>query len=570
MKIARTARFVILLAAWLSVSCAPTMPGPGGAASPGQSGEPSVSQAPKVMTIAFRREPATIEGFLGQGGTAGGAGEIRDLVHNHLTVLDPNDNAVPQLAAELPSVENGLWQVNDDGTMDMTWKLRPNVFWHDGTPFTSQDLMFSFTLHQDRDLAHAYGAVTRLMASASAPDSTTFRVHWSVTYPKALEGAGLSPMPKHLLEELYRTDKEAFLNSSRFGGEFVGLGPYRLTKWEPSSHMEMERFDRYFLGRPPLDKVVMRFVFDQNTLIANMLAGVIDLAIPPSVDLDGAVEVKQRWEGTGHTVRIEPVNAIQYIELQFQPQYARPANGIPNRMVRQAMYHALNRDEYAATISHGLGPAADSWYAPSDPIRQELQGAIPQYPYDPNRAQQLLAQAGWSRGADGILAHPASGERMELELWSNSRQGERPAVVLAEDWKAAGASVQVVPIPVARADDREYLSQYPAALLARLPIRSVPGKADSRLISSAENRWSGSNRSGYTNPRADAVLDQLATTIDRRVQIQLQREQVSILMGDLAFYPLAWEVLPILALKGVKGDVRPYNTGWNTFEWTKE
>jgi peptide/nickel transport system substrate-binding protein len=552
----------------LVASCAPAAPD--GRAAAGQSVQSSVSQAPKVMTIAFRREPATIEGFLGDGGTAGGAGEIKDLIHNHLTVMDPNDNPVPQLVAELPSVENGQWRVNDDGTMDMTWKLRPNVLWHDGTPFTSEDLLFSFTLHKDRDLAHAYGAVTRLMESASAPDPLTFTVHWSVTYPLALEAAGLTPFPRHLMEEAYRADKETFLNSSRFGNEFVGLGPYRLMKWEPSSHMEMERFDRYFLGRPPLDKVVMRFVFDQNTLIANMLAGVIDLAIPPSVDLDGAVEVKQRWEGTGNTVRIEPVNAIQYLELQFQSQYARPLNGIPNKMVRQAMYHALNRDEYAATISHGLGPAADSWYAPGDPMRKELGSAIPQYPYDPNRAQQLLSQAGWSRGSDGVLVHRPSGERMELELWSNSRQGERPAVVLAEDWKAAGASVQVQPIPAARADDREYLSKYPAALLARLPIRSIPGKADSRLISAAENRWSGKNRSGYANPRVDAILDQLATTVDSRVRIALEREQVSILMGDLAFYPLAWEVLPILAVKGVGGDIRPYNTGWNTFEWTKD
>jgi peptide/nickel transport system substrate-binding protein len=95
------------------------------------------------------------------------------------------------------------------------------------------------------------------------------------------------------------------------------------------------------------------------------------------------------------------------------------------------------------------------------------------------------------------------------------------------------------------------------------------GKADSRFISSAENRWSGSNRSGYTNPRADALLDELARTIDPRRQLELQREQVRELMGDLAFYPLAWEVLPVLAVKGVQGDIGPYNTGWNVFEWSK-
>jgi peptide/nickel transport system substrate-binding protein len=543
----------------------PAAPPTGGAVGQAAAAQP----APKVLTLGKLEEPLTIEGFTG-GLTAGGAGEVRELVQNHLTTLDPNDTPVAQLSAELPSEGNGEWRVKDDGTMDVTWKLRPGVVWQDGAPFTSDDLLFSLTLHKDPDLPNQYGSVTRLMTSASAPDPLTFVVHWSSVYTRALEAVGLTPMPRHLMEERYHTDKDAFANSTLFTSEFIGLGPYRMVRWDRGSAMELTRFNGYWRGRPPLDRVIVRFIFDPTAMVANMLAGSVDLITPPSVDADAAVELKTRWEGTGNSVRIEPVPAIQYLELQLQPQYAKPANGLALLPVRQGMYQALDRPSYAAAISHGFAPAADSWYAPYTPVRKELEDAIPQYPYDPARSQQLLAQGSWTRGADGVLVHQPDSQRLEIELWSNAREGEKPAVVLAGDWKVAGADATVTIVPPARSQDREYLSKYPGVLLARLPIRNMVAKADSRLISSADNRWTGNNRSGYANARADQLADELARTIDPRRQIQLQREQVNVLIGDLAFFPLAWEVLPVMMLQSVKGDVRPSNSTWNVFEWTKE
>src|SRR5439155_12561721 len=138
---------------------------------------------------------------------------------------------------------------------------------------------------------------------------------------RALDGVGLTPLPRHLLEELYRSDKDAFTKSSRFTTDFIGLGPYRLARWEHGTFMELTPFADYFLGRPPLDAIIVKFLFDQNIMLANIFAGGIDLLSPPSVDLDGALEAKRRWDGTGNTVRIEPVAGLQYLELQVQAQY---------------------------------------------------------------------------------------------------------------------------------------------------------------------------------------------------------------------------------------------------------
>ena len=160
--------------------------------------------APKVLTIGTLGEPVTFEGFNGQGGSRGGAGITGDLIHSHLTAIDPFDQAVPQLATEIPSIEKGTWKVNPNGSMDMTWKLHNNVLWHDGQPFSSDDLMFGFALHKDSEMAHAYAATARLMESATAPDPNTFVVHWSKVDTTALQVKALTPFPRHLMEEGYK------------------------------------------------------------------------------------------------------------------------------------------------------------------------------------------------------------------------------------------------------------------------------------------------------------------------------------------------------------------------------
>ena len=528
------------------------------------------SSSPKILTIAVQSEPATFEGFTGEGGSGGGAGEIRMLIHSHLTTNDPNDDSYPDLASELPSVEAGTWRVNPDGTMDMTWKLRQDVKWHDGTPFTAEDLIFSLELHKDPDLAHAYRQQTRIMESATAPDPHTFVVHWSKIDVRALEARALTPFPRHLMEAGYRADKNSFITSPLFTSEFVGLGPYKMASWTPGSQIELARNDAYFRGRPPLDRVIFRFIGDASTMVANVLSESVDLILPPSVELEAALEVKQRWEGSGHQVRIEPMPRVQYLELQFRPEYARPVNGQPNLTVRRGLYHALDRQQMAEVVTAGLGPVADSWFRPTDPLRREIETAIPQYPFDTNRAQQLLSQAGWTRGSDGILTHSPSGERFEMEIWTNPQASEKGTAIIADNWRTVGVDAKINIIPAARANDREYTAQHPGPLLTGTYLDQYLERLNGGDLASAANRWSGRNRSGYANPKTDELLDRLSSTVDPRQRLPLLREQVAEIMGDVATMPLFFEPRPILALKSVRGDIHPNNSAWNAFTWDKQ
>src|SRR5205823_5421880 len=123
----------------------------------------------------------------------------------------------------------------------------------------------------------------------------------------AEQAQGLDPLPEHLLAEPYaKGDPDAFVANNYFTDNYVGLGPYRLSKWNRGSDMVLERFDRYFLGAPALDQVRIRYITDPNTMVAAILSDAVDVVWPIAVDSDAALDVQDRWKGTDNVVHFEP------------------------------------------------------------------------------------------------------------------------------------------------------------------------------------------------------------------------------------------------------------------------
>lgn len=219
-------------------------------------GEAPPAAAPKTLTVGVQREPTDlgIQFGLGTSNSAGGAGSVKLMAHDKLAIEKELDSWRPQLAVELPSVAAGTWVLHPDGTMDTTWRIHPNIRWHDGQPFTAGDLMFSFKVFMDPDLP--IGRPSRAFTqSASAPDPYTFVIRWSGTFVDADQGDIGAIRPKHVLDELYTRSREEFTNSPWFTTEFVGLGPYRLAHWEQGAYLELVRFDAYYMGRPPIRRM---------------------------------------------------------------------------------------------------------------------------------------------------------------------------------------------------------------------------------------------------------------------------------------------------------------------------
>lgn len=520
---------------------------------------------PKILTLGLQQEPPGFNTQIVQGTTTGGSNYVLPIAHNYLMIQDHTFAYRPQLAAEALSTERGTWRVNPDGTMETTWRVRPNVKWHDGAPFTAEDLLFTFNVYKDPDIPNSAGAVTGRMTAASAPDPLTFTIHWLSVYVQADRALALTPVPRHLMQEAYRADKTGFVNSPRFTTEFVGLGPYRLVRWEGGVIMEFARFDDYYLGPPPLDGIIVRFIADPNAMVANILAEAVDVLLPTLSDVETVREVRRRWEGTGNHVIFEVSDSLLHWEIQHRIELARPRNGLTDRSVRQALYHAIDRDTLTEVITGGLAPAADSWIAPTDPLRSHVQTAIPQFPYELRRAEELLKRAGWQRGRDGVLLHQASGERFELML-AGAPGRIREITLIGEGWKTAGVEVELYTIPPALDRDREHRSTLPGVgFVGASGEDFYADRLHSKFMTTAANRWSGPNRGGYSNPRVDALLEKLVVTIEPVERLTLHHALLQEQMGDVALMPLFWRADIALALKRVHNVVG--RTTWNVLEW---
>lgn len=554
----------------LVAACAP-------ASAPGPSGPVDAARppAPKILTIALQREPTDFEGFGTSSTTAGGAQQVKNIVDDGLTYTDRAEVRHPLVALDYPTFQKGTWKVLENGGMETTWKLRPNVKWHDGHLLAPDDFTFGFMVQKDEDLPSRQRVVSRIQTQVAFPDPLTMVISWSAPY-YAADAAAVTPLPRRILEESYTTDKlTAFVNHNYFTTEYIGKGPYKLDRWERNVQFEFSRFDDYYLGRPPLDRVIVKIIGDPQTAVANILSGTVDIILPTGVDLDAGLEVKRRWEGTGNVVRADTTGRHVEFEVQYRQELAKPVNGLRIRDVRLALYQALDKNGINEVGSAGLGPLSDSWVQPWEVLRKDLEASIPRYPHDLAAAERLLAQNGWAKGSDGVLVHQ-SGERFDLDIWANQAIGwDKIAAVAADQWKSIGVRATVATVPPAMIGNRQYESGYSGLFVTNVNIeqfwaRNTAGRYDSRHVTGPANNYNASNRGAYASPRIDAIYDRIYTTLDPVALLALQRELVQIAMGDLAQMPLYWEVVPVLKLKGVKDHEGGLTHTYFFFDWDKE
>jgi peptide/nickel transport system substrate-binding protein len=542
-------------------ACAPQAQ-PAQTSAPAQGSAPSAQSGPKTLRLAMDFEPRD---FLlpARRGTSGG--EFLAIADAQLTVFDSKGDAIPRLAAEVPSIEKGTWRVAPDGTMQVTWKLRPGVTWHDGRPLTTDDFLFGWEY-----LNHPGAVITKRGWTASAEriealDASTMVVHFKQIDVTATESFGggqvvLRAFPRHLIGAAFAAgDIDAFHGHAYWKDSFVGLGPYKLAKRELGSHAEFVRFDDYLGGRPPLDRIIARYYFDPGTLLAAILAGEVDTYDGPSVNVSEAVELQKRWQGTRNQVLLGPEGSLQSLAPQFRPDVVT-LKALLDRPVRQALYRALDREAANQVATQGLAQVADSWIPPDDPRRQmpAFRDAIVQYPFDLARAQRELEDLGWRKGPDGILVNPA-GERFEFEIRLKPESyAPGQLAVFADTYKKIGVSIiQTIKTPQ-QMTDREWTTLYPGMRAPGNPYTNYEAILfNSKSIAGPANRYNGQNRNGYVNPEMDALLDRLAITIPSDERARITADIARIGTTDLPVLPILWEVHAVIAGEKVRNVQKP-------------
>jgi peptide/nickel transport system substrate-binding protein len=559
---------MLALCAFVVLACGPTpaRPGPGP-----EAGDAGGARAPrKTLTIPGRAEPGGLAHL--ETTTFTGATEIRNIYHAGLAVWDHRMEPRPLLAQELPDQERGSMRLLPDGSMEVTYRIRSSLTWDDGAPFTAHDMAFSWKLGADPEIPVLQRRVYQLADVVEARDDLTLATHWPHPYAfaRVIHAIDIFPAPRHLLEDAYRTDKEAMLGHPWFGEGWVGLGPYRLARWERGSHMEFVAREAYPLGTARIDRIVLRFFADANAVLTSLLAGTIDVVQFPTLSIEQGLAAREQWERRGlGTIHHTPTSLLRILAQPRSPTLQDPR-------LRQTLLHGIDRPELAESLSHGLVRVAHSFLHPREPAFTRADQTIAKYPHNATRGSQLLADLGWRRGSDGELAN-AAGERLVLpwQLESGDQELANLHAALSAQWGRLGITLEPTILSRAAARSPEAQATFPGLAPAGgdTTIQNLRLWWHSSAIPRPENRWTGNNRAGWANPRADALLDELYRQLVPERQQEMLVEIAQLWANDLPALPLWFQVETVAISSRLRNAYpRPNSSGafatlWNVAEW---
>lgn len=332
---------------------------------------------------------------------------IADLMFEPLIHADAKNNPVPMLAAQVPTLQNG--GISKDG-LTITYHLRKNVKWTDGVPVTSKDVKWSWQAIMDKNnniiSTHGYDYVKGI----DTPDDYTVVVHLKQKFSPfvstffADSDQPYNVAPAHIMSKYPNINNIPFNNDPT-----VGDGPFKFVRWVHGDHIELTANDNFFMGKPGLRGIYIRIVPDENTTINLLRTHEIDWMFESSINNYPLVKdvpgVKLAWVD---------VNGYEDIQLNVQRPYLQDVR------VRQAIAYAVDKQRIVQTSTYGQEHIATE---DQPPFMWAYDPSVTDYPHDIQKAKDLLQQAGWTPGPDGMMTK--NGEKLTLVLVSNNSNATR-------------------------------------------------------------------------------------------------------------------------------------------------
>jgi ABC-type transport system substrate-binding protein len=561
---------LLLLATTASVigcapaALAPTLEGSG----EGQPAEPS-----RTLRLVIRAEPGSIAGTI-LIPTGISTGSQRRIFNAGLALEDGEGRFQPYLADGVPELNTESWRVFPDGQMETRYRLKPNLSWHDGTPLAAADFVFAYQVYTSSQFGISRSFPHAAMAEVRAPDAQTVVIRWGQLYPDATElgSQELAPLPRHLLERTFEAEPETFDGLPFWTTEYVGAGPFRLDRWEAGAFIEAVAFDAHVLGRPKINRVKITWNADFNTNLATLLAGEADMPVDDSIRVDQGLLLEREWAArSGGTVQYRP-HLPRFVQVQHRAEYANPP-AVRDVRVRRALSHAIDKGAINETLFEGKGITSDSLIYPTLDFYPLVDRAVPKYPFDLRRTEQLMLESGYAKDTGGFWASPTEG-RLNLEVRNiQSAQNDAERAILADSWRRAGFEVTEDVFTPAQTRDGQTLGTFRA-----LSITSAAAVREGLKIedytcdraSRPETRWFGQNRGGWCNPQYDRLVEGFLATLERSERNQLVAQAVTVLTEDLGLLPLHFNPQVIAFAAGVRGvnvKVPAADLSWNIQEW---
>ncbi|MBI5420084.1 MAG: peptide-binding protein [Deltaproteobacteria bacterium] len=464
----------------LLAGCAGEKKGGAGKGAAGASGPPAYGDALVDGSIG------DVSGFVSAVTSDQPSHAAAGFVFNGLVRYDKN----LQLEGELAE----SWEVSKDGKK-ITFHLRENVKWHDGAPFSSGDVLFTYRKMIDPRTPTAYAEDFKQVSRVLAPDPYTFIAEYDKPFAPALASWGMHILPKHLLEE-YPDISKSPLNKKP-----VGTGPYRFLEWKTGEKVVFEENPDYFEGRPYISRVVIRVIPDPATMFLELKSGGIDyMGLTP-------------LQFTRQTETPEFKNSFnKYRYLSFGYTYLGFRLSHPffsDKRVRQAIAHAVNKKEIIDGVLFGLGHEATGPYKPGT---WAYNPNVKKFAYDPAKAKAILGEAGWKPGRDGILAK--DGRKFAFTVLTNAGNESRAktAAIIQQNLAAVGIKMEIRTVEWAAFINEFVKKRKFDALILGWTIPQDPDLFD--IWNSAKTGPDELNHIGYANAEVDRLLEKGRRTFD--------------------------------------------------------
>ena len=388
----------------------------GGTDAPGAAGASN-----DLLVIGYDREPDTMNRY-----ATHILEDIESCVVEGLVTNDEQMRVVPLLAAGIPTVVNGGVTLRPDGGMDVTWKLRSGVTWHDGTPHTSADVKFTVEAINKGDWQPESVDGFDRITGVDTPDSLTAVVHYREPYAPYQLQFVRGTLPRHLLAG------RDLNTANEYNRAPLGTGPYRVKEWKTGEYVLLEAVPRYWRtgAAPKIRQLLFRFLTNTTTRINLLKSGEVHMVALVPWD-----QVRALRTVPGLRLNTVVGNGYEHVTLN-----QRQIPAFADVRVRRALAHAVDRPLLVKTILDGQVEIVNG---PIQPLNPAYEPNVARYDYDTTTANRLLDEAGWQRGANGMRAKAGTPLAFTLITQSGFAIRENVSQSLQQAFRAIGVDMQI-------------------------------------------------------------------------------------------------------------------------------
>ena len=479
---------------------------------------------------------------------------VEFIVFDSLWKIDENGTFVPNLAAEMPTVANG--GISADG---LTWtiKLRKDVTWHDGAPFTAHDVAFTLdTLLNPKVTVRSRNGHENVASYAATDDSTLSITLKQPFAPYLVSWQKTSIIPKHILAAV------PDINTASFNTAPVGTGPFKFKQRVAGSYIEFEANPKYHGGAPKLSTLVQKYVPDQQTLFAQFQTGEVDI-----YDLQGIPPLLYAKAKTlpGAKIMLSASPFVEFIYFNCgKPQFA-------DKRVRKAIYMAIDKKGWIDQVYYGVPIPTLSFLPPN---HWAYNKKLVDPGYDPKKAAALLDEAGWMLGSDGVRAKDGVRLSFTMSTTAGNKSRELAQQLVQQNLKKIGVQMTIKNMPASVVwGDYTVKSEYDTLMVGWDALLYPDPDYGDRIVSTAipAKGGNGSNYVQYENKEIDALCAKGVTVVDQAERKAIYDKIQEILLDDMPFAPIFAYQLIVGVKDRVNGYVvNPYTpiNSWNTASWS--